>query len=334
MADNKKVESSKAEAKSDEKTPEKTTSKAPDKASTTKDPDSTETPPQAAPAGASRTPVDQPSESVKPPTVDEVKMGAEIKSVAGTAKPSDPDPKDTLADHVDRVAKSAEALNASNKAVAEAEPFKKPEVKTVRAPTAEERLAQNVEAVAKSAEAYNESVAGEAASTPEDIRKRETAAISASKEQSRLAPLTGELRPDPEDDSYVTPGKVLAPKDPTSGDVAPEIERAPLVIAPLTGEVKPADEMSYPTPGHTRDPSMAMAVLDKHRDKFMLEGSEKTPFGVAPGQQASLLAANEEAWRNDAARLEDQKTRALDIAQAITAGDGLRRTRRAQKNLR
>jgi hypothetical protein len=278
--------------------------------------------------------VDQPSESVRVPTVDEVKVGAEVKSAAGTSNPNSPSPQDMLKKHVQDTAASVAAFNESNRRVAEAEPFVKPSGKTVSAPTAAERLAQNVEAVAKSAKAYNESVEGEKLSTPDQIAEREQAAISAQKEASRVSPLTGELRPDPENDSYVTPGKALAPKEPTRADLAPEIEKAPLVISPLTGEVKPADEISYPTPGHVNNPSIAHEALDRNREHFMLEGSGKTPFGVAPGQQVSLLAANEHAWKNDAAVRDDQKQQAEKIAAALVTSDGLRRTRRAQKNLR
>lgn len=293
------------------------------------------TPKTTPPASASpaQTPVDQPAERVATPTVAEVKAGAEIKPIAGESRGDE-----TMKQHVDAVSKSVDSYNESTKAVEAAKPFVKPESeKKGFAPTAEERLAQNVDAVAKSAEAYNESVNAEAKSTSENSRPGDTAdkaSMSKKAEVSRVAPLTGELRPDPENDSYVTPGKTLAPKSTSPNEPAPEYDPAPKVIAPLTGEVKPADETSYPTPGHVRDPSIIAKALSGKAKTFQIEGEGKGKFGVAPGQQVPLLHANEELWAGDEARLNDQKTRAKDIAEALASSDGLRRTRRAQKNLR
>lgn len=286
---------------------------------------------EAPKAGASAAPepkrnaLDHPADKVKVPTVSEVKTAA-----APSAS------KENIDSHVEAVAKSVEAANKSNVAVGKAEAGIKPETeKAPPAPTADERLNKQVGAVAKSVEDYNKSVELEKKSTPETSDTTSLGNKTLKPEVSRVAPLTGELRHDPEDDSYVTPGKVVAARTPlddgTAPPAGPEPAPAPKVIAPLTGEVKPADEVSYPTPGHVKDPDAVVKAVDTK--KFALD-SKNTKFGVAEGQQVSLLHANHEAWDNEAAQREDTKAMAEALAQSMTSADGLRRTRRVQKNLR
>lgn len=309
--DNKKVEPPKSgasAAKADTTKPATTPTPTPPKDETPK----TTTPPVA------RTPVDQPAETVKTPSPDDVKIGS---------RSTLPDDK-FVDEHVKKTVDSVEAYNESVKKVEAAKPFQKPEVKTVRAPTADERLQETVERTAESVDAYNKS------SKATMNLKTSNEEVSKKPEQSRVAPLTGELREDPEDDSYVTPGKVLKAPDPKPGEPAPEVERVPLVISPLTGEIKPADEISYPTPGHTRGREGVADVMDRHGHKFELEGSKLTKFGVPPGHQVPLLQANEHMWENDDAIREDRAERAKVLAEAMLGTDGLRRTRRVQKNLR
>lgn len=274
------------------------------------------TPPVDSPKTA-RVPVDQAAEKVAAPTVAEVKSS---NNTVGTK--AGEEANKNIALKVEATADSVKKANESAAKVDAAVPFVKPVVETVKAKTPDQVIAESVEATAKSVAAFNASAEGEKRTTSEI-----TADTKIKPEVSRVAPLTGELRPDSEEDSYVTPGKVPQPPDPKPGEPALEVEEAPLVIAPLTGEVKRADEMSYPTPGMGRDTSLAQRALEKHGKTFELD-SKKTKFGVAPGQQASLLSANEEAWNNDAAARED------DIAVGTMLADSLRRNKRFQKNLR
>lgn len=264
-----------------------------------------------------RVPADQPAETVAVPKASEVKSS---NNTVGT-KANEELVKNVEA-RVEATAASVEALNASNKAVNEAQPFVKPTVETVKPKTPDQAIAERVEATAASVAAFNASVEAEKKSTSEIAEGRKI-----EPEVSRVAPLTGELRADSENDSYVTPGKVLQPPEPKPGQPAPEIETAPLVISPLTGEVKSADEISYPTPGMGRDTSLSHKALEAHGKTFELE-SNKTKFGVAPGQQVSLLSANEEMWKNDDAARND------DVQLGAMLADNLRRNKRFQKNLR
>lgn len=274
------------------------------------------TPPDDTPK-TTRVPADQAAEKVAVPTVAEVKSS---NNTVGTKAGEEADKN--IAAKVEATAGSVKAANEANEKVAAAVPFVKPVVETVKAKTPDEVIAERVAATAESVEAFNASA---------EIQNKTSAEIAAGAkpkpEVSRVAPLTGELRADDGDDSYVTPGKVPQPPDPKPGEPPLEVEEAPLVIAPLTGEVKRADEMSYPTPGHGRDTSLAQRALEKHGKTFELD-SKKTKFGVAPGHQASLLSANEEAWNNDAAARED------DISMGTAIADSLRRNKRYQKNLR
>lgn len=268
---------------------------------------------KADPGTATRTSPASPAETVIVPTVSDVKNPA--TSAAKT---------DNIAEHVEATKKSVEAANASAEAVAKAQPFVKADEKLAKAPTADERLREQINRVHESAVKYNESVVGEKKASHET-------GVNTKPEVSRVAPLTGELRADPEDDSYITPGKTLAPLTPKPGEAPIEYELSPLVIAPLTGEIKRMDEVSYPTPGHVKNPDSLMSGADM---KILTLDSKKTPFGVPEGHQTSLLRANEEMWKNDEAARHDQKARAAEIADALVSSDGLRRTRRAQKNLR
>lgn len=280
------------------------------------------TPPDDTPK-TTRVPADQPAEKVATPTVAEVKSS---NNTVGTKAGAEADKN--IAAKVEATADSVKAANESHEAVAKAEPFVKPEVKTVPAPTPDQAIAEKVEATAKSVAAFNKSAQEEKKSTAEI-----TDETKIKPEVSRVAPLTGELRPDPADDSFVTPGRVPLPPDPKPGEPPVEVEKPPLVISPLTGEIKPADEISFPTPGHGRDTGAAHDALDKHGKTFVID-TDKTKFGVPEGHQVSLLASNEEAWKNDAAAREDQSTRAAMLAEMFVSTDNLRRQKRYQKNLR
>jgi hypothetical protein len=272
-----------------------------------------------------RTSADQPSEMVATPNVSEVKSS---NNTIGTKE--NVELKKNIAAKVEATAVSVAALNETNKAVAEAKPFVKPVVETIPPKTPDEAIAELVNATAESVAAFNKSVEGEKKSTSESGIENTT---KPKPEVSRVAPLTGELRPDSENDSYVTPGKVPQPPDPKPGQPVLEVELAPMVISPLTGEVKRADEISFPTPGHGRDTSLSSKALSENSKIFEID-SEKTKFGVPMGHQASLLSANEEAWNNDAAAREDQTARAAMVAEMFVSTDNLRRSKRYQKNLR
>lgn len=274
----------------------------------------TATQPNADKGTVVRTPQSSPAETVLAPTV------AEVKNPSLPTKA-----QDNIDAHVEATRKSVDAANKANEVVASAKPFEKSEEKYAKAPTPDERLKDSIERVGRSVQEYNKSAA--------EVEKAANSGsgVNTKREESRVAPLSGELRVDPEDDSYITPGKILAPVDPKPGEAPLPEPPLVIVIAPLTGEIKPMDETSYPTPGHVRN-SDAL-VSDSVLKKFALD-NKSSDFGTPMGHQVSLLRANEEMWKNDQAAVEDSKARAAMIAEALVSSDGLRRTRRAQKNLR
>jgi hypothetical protein len=281
------------------------------------------------PAVTPRVPESSPGDKVNPPTAGEVKKGFEVQpDMVVNKDPNKPSPDKIIEDTVKRTADSVKEYNKSAEIEKKVEPpaAKRPE-DFPKAPTREESIEQTVKRTTESVEMFNKSAEVEknaplTAEVGEDLRP----------DVKRVAPLTGELRSDQEDDSYVTPGKTPAPPGPVVPQPAPELAPQPLVIAPITGEVKPADETSYPTPGKIADPDrLEKAVEIKPMHQFGKRGQ----FNVPEGHQVPLFEANKEMIRNKRANAEDNQQLAKALSEAAMTGlDGLRRTRRVQKNLR
>lgn len=313
MVENKKVDPSKTEATTAQPAAKSTTAAA------------TETSPTP------RVAADIPGDKITTPSVGEVKKGSEIRPEVVVNKDANkPTPDKIIEDTVARTAESVKNYNESAPLAASPEIPEPKKKDTVPAPTKEEAIKTTVERTAESVDNFNKSAETE---KKVEARRGTDAERDLKPDVKRVAPLTGELREDQEDDSYVTPGRVLTPPAPRAEEPPLEVEEQPMVIAPITGEVRPADEVSYPTPGRIVDEKgLAKSVEVKDIHRF---GKKNSVFNVPVGRQVPLFEANKEMIRNKRANSEDYKLLAQAMAEAAMAGlDGLRRTRRTQKNLR